>query len=280
MRLHPLLAGEIRIARSFFVPPPGRLGPWRAMVSQLLRRDMIWSPVPVFLIEHPAHGPVLVDTGYDASAVGGVAKTMGRTSALLFGHRPYDLDALLARAGVKASDVRTVVMTHLHNDHAGGAARFPDATFVADGREWLIGEKGGFGLSSGGYFPPVVRRITRRQVVDYEGPSAQSLGPFERTIDLFGDGSVILISTPGHSPGHQSVLVRLGGGAEVLLTGDAADLRSVVDDPERTTIMSSEAEFMASLRAIGAYSREHPETVVIPGHDAGYWPTLAPVYGE
>jgi len=280
MRLHPLLAGEIRLARDFFVPPDGPLGPIRGMLSQLLRRETVWAPVPVFLIEHPVQGPVLVDTGYARDAAGGVTRTMGRASAIIFDHRPYDLDALLGRAGVRAGDVRTVVMTHLHTDHVAGRERFPGATFVADRREWLAGDRGGHGLSSGGYVTSMIRPITRRELVDYDGPRAAPLGPFEHTVDLFGDGSVTLISTPGHTPGHQSVLVRLGGGTEVLLTGDAADLRSVVDRPERTTVMSSEAQFLDSLRRLRSYVREHPQTVVIPGHDAEYWPSLAAVYGE
>ncbi len=280
MRLHPLLAGEIRIARSFFVPPHGALGPYRAMFAQVLRRDPVWSPVPVFLIEHPTQGPVLVDTGYDASAAAGVAKTMGPAAAIFFDHRPYDLDVLLERAGFQASDVRTVVMTHLHNDHVGGAARFPDATFVADRREWLLGDRGGLSLASGGYHPPVIRAIRRRQIVDFDGPGVTPLGPFARTIDLFGDGTIILLSTPGHSPGHQSLLVRLGDGTEVLLAGDAADLLSVIDRPERTTIMTSQMQYIESLTAIRRYVALHPQTVVIPGHDAQAWAALQPVYGD
>jgi N-acyl homoserine lactone hydrolase len=279
MRLHPLLAGEIRIARDFYVPPDGALGPYRAMLSQLLGRDTVWAPVPVFLVEHPQQGPVLVDTGYAADAAGNLARTMGRASATLFDHRPYDLDVLLERAGVRAADIRTVVMTHLHNDHVAGCERLRGATFVADRREWLAGDRGGIGLSSGGYVPALIRSITRREIVDFDGPRAAALGPFERSIDLFGDGSVILIATPGHTPGHQSVLVRLGGGREVLLTGDAADLRSVIERPERTSVMSSEAEFLDSLGRIHDFAAANPDTVVIPGHDPQFWPTLEPVYG-
>ena len=280
MRLHPLLSGEIRLTNAFFVPPDGALGPYRAMLAQILRRDMVWAPVPVFLIEHPTQGPVLVDTGYAPDAAGGVTRTMGRSSSILFDHRPYDLGALLARVGVQAADVRTVVMTHLHNDHIAGRERFPGATFVADRREWLAGDKGGNTLATGGYVPSMTRPITRRMVIDYDDPRSQPLGPFEHTVDLFGDGTITLIATPGHAPGHQSILVRLGGGAEVLLTGDAADLRSVVEHPARTTIMSSEEQFMDSLWRLHDYVAEHPQTVVIPGHDPGYWPSLAAVYGE
>ena len=124
----------------------------------------------------------------------------------------------------------------------------------------------------------MIRTIRRREVLDFDGPRARPLGPFNRTIDLFGDGSVILCSTPGHAPGHQSVLVRLGSGGEVLLTGDAADLRSMVARPAPTSVMWDRSDFIASLDALRRYSDLHPETVIIPGHDAEVWPTLLTVY--
>lgn len=277
MRVRPLLAGEVQLSSSFPAAPSGRLGPVRAMVNQARRHDMDWAPVPVFLLEHPQHGPLLVDTGYAADSQVNPKRTLGSTS-WLFPHRSYDVNALLERAGVKPADISMVVMTHLHSDHASGAERFPDATFVADHREWEIGDRGGLGIRKGGYVPGIIRTIKRREVLDYAGPRVAPLGPFNATIDLFGDGSVVLCSTPGHAPGHQSVLVRLGSGGEVLLTGDAADLRSMVDDPQPTAVMWSRADFMASLQALGQYTKLHPETIVIPGHDHVTWPAIAPLY--
>ena len=280
MRVHPLLAGEIRLSSSFPVCPPGRLGPLRGMLDQLRGHDLHTAPVPVFLLEHPERGPILVDTGYAADAQARPARTLGPGTARLFPHEVYDVDVLLERAGVRAADIELVVMTHLHSDHASGAERFTDrATFVADRREWDIGDRGGLGIRKGGYVPSVVRAIRRREVLDFDGPRARPLGPFTRTIDLLGDGSVILCSTPGHAPGHLSVLVRLGSGGEVLLTGDAADLRSMVHRPAPTSVMWNRSDFIASLDALRRYADLHPETVIIPGHDAEVWPTLQAVYG-
>jgi glyoxylase-like metal-dependent hydrolase (beta-lactamase superfamily II) len=279
MRVRPLLAGEIELSSSFTVCPPGPLGPSRGMLGQALRRDTHVAPVPVFLLEHPSRGLVLVDTGYAADAQVNPARTLGPATARLFRHHVYDLDALFAQAGASAQDVELVVMTHLHSDHASGAERFTGhATFVADRREWAIGDRGGLGIRKGGYVPPVVRAITRREAVDFNGPRARPLGPFAATVDLFGDGSLILCSTPGHAPGHQSVLVRLASGGEVLLTGDAADLRSQVDVPAPTSVMWNRADFMASLGAISRYAALNPGATVIPGHDGTTWPTLRAIY--
>jgi len=278
MRVTPLLAGEVQISSSFPACPKGRMGPIRGMLDQARRHEMHWAPVPVFLLEHPRHGPLVVDTGYAADSQANPKRTLGSTS-WLFPHRSYDVDALLGNAGVKTTDIGMVVMTHLHSDHAGGCERFSGhATFVADHREWEIGDKGGLGIRKGGYVPGLIRTIRRREVLDFDGPRAAPLGPFNKTIDLLGDGSVVLCSTPGHAPGHLSVLVRLGSGGEVLLTGDAADLRSMVDHPGPTSVMWSRSDFMASLDALQRYTRLHPDTVVIAGHDRDSWPTLAPVY--
>ncbi len=122
MRVRPLLAGEIRISEHFARCPDGALGPWRGLLSQVLRRDLRWSPVPVYLLEHPREGPIVIDTGYAADAASDPARTLGPATGLLFQHRPYDLDVLLERAGVRAADVGLVVMTHLHSDHAGSSA--------------------------------------------------------------------------------------------------------------------------------------------------------------
>lgn len=279
MRVRPLLAGEIRLSSSFPACPPGRLGPLRGMLDQIRGHDLHTAPVPVFLLEHPTRGHILVDTGYAADAQARPDRTLGPGTARIFPHRVYDLDVLLERAGVRAADIGLVVMTHLHSDHASGAERFTGhATFAADRREWAIGDVGGFSIRKGGYVPGVIRTIRRREVLDFDGPRARPLGPFAATIDLFGDGSLVLCSTPGHAPGHLSVLVRLGSGGEVLLTGDAADLRSMVASPVPTSVMWDRRDFIASLDALRRYGDLHPETVIIPGHDAAVWPTLQAVY--
>ncbi len=277
MRVHPLLSGEILIAPEFSVRRPGALGVVGGFIAQALRRHAVWCPVPVFLLEHPTAGPIMVDTGYSASAATDPARTLG-PSARLFDHRPYDLGALLAARGVRAADVQTVVMTHLHCDHASGVDRFPHATFVADAREWLAGDAGGRGTSSGGYVPAVIHTLRRRRVLDFDGPRVRPVGPLNETIDLLGDGTILLVSTPGHSPGHMSVLVRLGSGGEVLLTGDAAHRLSQIERPAPMVPMSDGGAFLRSAQMLRAYARLHPRTVVIPGHDPVVWPTLDAVY--
>ncbi len=273
MRVHPLLAGEILISPSFSMRPSGPLGAQRGMLRQLRRRGVRWAPVPVFLLEHPTRGPLLVDTGYDASVRDHPARTLGAASARLFEHRPHDLDALLAERGVSAGEIELVVMTHLHGDHSSGLGRFPEATIAADRREWAAADGGG------AYHRPVIRAARRRQLLDYEAASAGHLGDFAlRTLDLFGDGSVTLVSTPGHSAGHQSVLVRCASGLRVLLLGDAAHLTAQLEDPVPMAYLDDAGRFTSTLCVLRAWLGENRDVVAIPGHDPQAWAALEPVY--
>ena len=102
MRLTPLLAGEIQLSSSFPACPPGRLGPLRGMLDQARGHDLHRAPVPAFLLEHPRHGHILVDTGYAADAQARPGRTLGPGTARLFPHTVYDLDVQLGRAGVRA----------------------------------------------------------------------------------------------------------------------------------------------------------------------------------
>jgi glyoxylase-like metal-dependent hydrolase (beta-lactamase superfamily II) len=274
MRVHPLLAGEIEISRHFSKHPKGPLGQQRGMVLQLLRRGNRLAPVPAFLLEHPERGPIMVDTGYAADVAANPTRTLGFASGrLLFKHHPGDLDALLAERGVRASDVGLVVMTHFHSDHASGLERFAHTTIAADRVEWNAVEHGA------AYHKPVIRAVKRRQLLDYEDPSAGRLGAFTLpTLDLFGDGSVTLISTRGHSAGHQSLLVRCASGRRVLLLGDAAHLMEQIDDPVPQAYLHDAGQFQETLAIVRAWLTENADVTVIPGHDPEIWPTLEAVY--
>jgi glyoxylase-like metal-dependent hydrolase (beta-lactamase superfamily II) len=99
-------------------------------------------------------------------------------------------------------------------------------------------------------------------------------GPFERTIDLLGDGSVRLVATPGHTAGHLSVLVRRRSGGRALLIGDAVyTLRSIAE--ERLPLMTADdATYLRSLRAIKAFAASEPDAVLVPSHDPSAWRRL------
>lgn len=276
MRVIPILAGDIRLRPKALLTPKGQIAGSGTILRQLREhsaRDWV-LPVPVFLIEHPDRGPVLVDTGFAPDAGTNPARTMGRSSRWLFECMPNDLVALLAGHGVTSVD--TILMTHLHTDHISGMGLFPGAEFIADGVEWAAGRARGGWLQ--GYHRPTIETATRRRELDFAGPQVAALGPFKRTIDVFGDGSVIACSTPGHAPGHVSYVIRLGDDAELLLTGDAAYFRSQLDSLEPAGIVRDKVGYATSLAAVAAYAAREGVSVVT-GHDADVWPTLPAAFG-
>jgi N-acyl homoserine lactone hydrolase len=265
--LHPLLGGQIRLSRWFLERVPGPLGRERSLLRQLRRVEARWMPVPAYLIVHPSEGPLLVDTAYDPSAASDPAQTMGRVGARLFDHRVHLLRPQLEALG--HGDVGRILMTHLHLDHAGGLPSFPDAEVLADRREWRAATRRGAWLN--GYHAPVLRAVRNRVALDLEGPGATPHGPFERTLDLFGDGSVRLLSTPGHSVGHLSLEVRTATGP-VLLCADAAYLAEQLDHPRVTASVHDDAVYLDAIERIRRWRAEHPGRPVVPGHDPDAWP--------
>ena len=228
----------------------GRVRPKRRSAG--LRRYLPggWSdttvPVNAFLIEH-RDGLCLFDTGQTALAA--------RAGHLPRWHpflrlarfeltRDHEAAVQLRRLGYAAGDVRWVVLSHLHTDHVGGLAAFRHAEVLVSRKEWQ--RAGGLRGRLLGYVPHRWPRGLAPGLVDFNGGA---VGPFGRSHDLAGDGSLLLIPTPGHTPGHLSMLVR-GEGAW-LCAGDMAK------DPDHLRMVAPEVD---------AFCREH-EVVVLTAHD-------------
>ena len=277
MRVTPIRSGDIRLRPTALLNAKAQVASPGTIVRQLRERSAAqWLlPVPVFLIDHPDRGPVLVDTGFAPDAATDPARTMGRIQPWLFECRPNDLLRLLADQGV--SDVQTVLMTHLHTDHVSGMGLFPGAEFIADAAEWTAAQaRGGW---TQGYPKATIAAASRRRSLDFDGPQARPLGPFKRTLDVFGDGSVIACSTPGHAAGHVSYVIRLGNDAELLLTGDAAYFASQLESLEPAGVVPDRVAYATSLAAVSAYAARD-DVSVITGHDADTWPSLPTSYGS
>ncbi len=279
VRLHPLLAGQCLVPPGLLERPPGRLGRPRGMGFGVAKSDWTWIPIPAFLIEHPSAGPVLVDTGFHPSVAVDPKRNMGRISTLLYEFRVTAEQALhvqLQARGVDPQDVRVVIMTHLHWDHASGVSELPAATFVLDRREWPAARAHRSFMR--GYTPRQLAGGLDWRAVDFDAPGVGSVGPFGHGVDLFGDGSVRLLSTPGHTRGHQSVLLRLGD-REALLTGDAAYSRRTIEKTVMPLLSADERLFRRSLSEIQRFAAQSPDALVVPGHDPDTWRTLDAVYG-
>ena len=180
-----------------------------------------WSddtlPVNAFLVHHP-DGLCLFDTGQSAQATepGYLPRWHPFLRLARFELGPQDeIGAQLAGRGIDPISVRWLVLSHLHTDHVGGIGAFPGAEVIVSRVEWEQAR----GLSGRlrGYVPqhwPLPEPL----LVDLAGPP---VGPFSGSFDVAGDGTLLIVPTPGHTPGHVSLIVR-GDHGGFFLGGDIA----------------------------------------------------------
>jgi glyoxylase-like metal-dependent hydrolase (beta-lactamase superfamily II) len=274
--LHPLLAAQMLSPPGFMALEGGRLSALTAMRKP--KREWELLPIVAFLVEHPGAGPFLIDTGFHPSVAVDPKQSLGP----FFGRawnvqmKPEQaIPAQLRARGMDARELPLVVMTHLHLDHASAISEFTGARFVLGQGEWaaMHGPRPTFN----GYVRKHVAHAVDFLEVPYDAPEVDSYSTFARSFDLFADGSVRLVYTPGHSRGHQSLILRLRD-REALITGDAIYYLETLENEKRGFAMADEHLWRRSLREIQLYKREHPDALIIPGHDQETWDTLAARY--
>jgi N-acyl homoserine lactone hydrolase len=278
VRLRPLLTGRALVPEAWFIREDGLMAWRRALGFGVPREQWVEAPVPAFLVEHPGAGPVLIDTGLHPSVAVNPRQNLGRLmGSLLKGLRmepEQAVSAQLREQGVPAREVKVVVMTHLHLDHASAISEFPEATFVVSRAEWEAATSRG---QRHGYVTRQFDHAFDYRLLDFDGPETESFSGFGRSFDLFGDGSVRCVYTPGHTLGHLSVVLRLRG-REVLLAGDAIYLRRTLDDMRLPYRIADEHLFRRSMREIRQYAKETPDALIVPSHDWQVWQELDAVY--
>ena len=208
--------------------------------------------VPCYLIEH-AKGKLLWDTGLPLTAAGkGVVQFPGG------GSMRYDRSIVdqLADMHIAPKDL-TVAFSHLHLDHAGGANGFAEAHVLMQKAEWDAV------LANYDQFDPSVLEKLKTVKLD--------VFPGDR--DVFGDGSVRIIAAPGHTPGHQVLLVKLDKTGPILLGGDLYHFRVSRTMRAVPTFNSDKAQTLASMDKVEALVKQTGATFWIE-HDKALADTL------
>ena len=233
---------------------------WLTAPAGVWRRDddletPMRIPVPAYVIE-TSDERILVDTGLHPAAAEDAAAHYGPADALATFR--FEQDASVADQ-VDLGTITRVVLTHLHFDHAGGLALVPlGAPIVLQRREWEAANDRG-DVARNFYLP-----------ADYEGVEDR-IELVDGDHDLLGDGSIELLLTPGHTPGHQSV--RVGEG--LVIGGDVVHFASGLDDhrfpvfADDFAAQSASADRLRELRDRGVAVRPgHDPDVLVPGEVA------------
>ena len=230
---------------------------WFTAAPGIWRRDddldrRVRFLVPAYVIE-TAEERILVDTGLHPAAAEDPERHYGRPGAV--GPVELEQEASIAER-VDLATVTRVVLTHLHFDHAGGLALLPASVPIfVQLREWQAGHDADAARRN--FYLPTDYGAVGDQVVLVDGDH-----------DLLGDGSVELLLTPGHTPGHQSVRV----GERLVIGGDVTHYASGLDDHRFPVFaddfgaQAASAERLRALRDAGAEVRPgHDPAVLAPG---------------
>ncbi len=244
-------------AREFFVRKGGGL--WKRSLAAYS-----------FLIQHPEKGNVLIDLGYPEVSAEKPGAYPGFPVSWLMDiqmEREDHVAEKIQKAGIGPDDVNLILFTHLHNDHMGDIRLFKSSRILVHKKEWEAAMEQG---RRHGFRPDYLEALTPAL---FEFPETSPYGPFDRSLDIFGDGSIIAVPTPGHTKGHVSYFINTGI-RRFFLTGDTAWVEDNFQRPARKgwlTHMVVEDDRKAqrdSLNRIHELYREQKDLVIIPGHDA------------
>jgi glyoxylase-like metal-dependent hydrolase (beta-lactamase superfamily II) len=219
---------------------------------------MIKIPIPSYLIEHPK-GKAVFDTGLHPDLRTDPDKRLGNFAGMFTFDFPEgnDLGSRLQSLQVDPNSINYMINSHLHFDHCGGNYAVPNATRVIQKREWQAGQDADM-IQNVGYAKH-----------DYDlGHDVKEVAGEH---DLFGDGSVTCVPTYGHTPGHQSLRVKLDSG-DVLLCGDACYLRRSLEEMRLPRILYDRDQMMKSFQLIKELQNRGAR--IFYGHDPDFWKAL------
>jgi N-acyl homoserine lactone hydrolase len=228
-------------------------------------------PINAYVIEH-ANGLILFDTGQDRASVtdpsyfpgGFTGHIYDRLARFHIGEEDT-LTAQLATLGYAPADVDTAILSHLHQDHMGGLPALHGADLLVGEAEWAE-------LSRPA---PEPRGFLREHIqipglnwhqVDLDSSADSTVAPFTSSLDLMGDGSLMMLATPGHTAGSMSLLIRRGERSPLLLVGDltyGADLLMRGQLPG----VGAHKQLVETTAKVLALKETMPDLVILPAHD-------------
>ncbi|MFM0394934.1 N-acyl homoserine lactonase family protein [Paraburkholderia phytofirmans] len=213
--------------------------------------EVLRSPIPAYLIEHPK-GLALFDTGLGARYRLTVGKRLAQTeTGFEFGDSD-DIGARLRAMLIDPKEVRWIINSHLHADHCGGNASIPNAKVIIQRREIESARS--------------LAGTPNYDSVDFD--TGHDTLEIDGEYDLYGDGSVVIFPTYGHTAGHQCVRVKLPKG-DVVLAGDCCYLKRSLDELRLPAHVHDKEQSLRVLELLANMKRRG--TRVFYGHDGEFW---------
>ncbi len=218
-------------------------------------------------VKHPA-GLLIIDPAFGES----IADDLHRAGPFVMAvmgteHTKTPVAQVMEQAGLHPADVRFAVITHAHWDHTGGLGDLPNAR-VLIARAELEWTQPFTRFFEGGVMPHHLKRAKERIFTyDFKGPAIDG---FDGSFDVFGDGAVVAVPMPGHTPGSTGFLVRGKGGVTWLFSGDTTWTFRGVEIPAHKMIRAFDSDLPALSASIGrlhSFLVNRPDVKVVPAHD-------------
>ncbi|MDI1252743.1 MBL fold metallo-hydrolase [Thermomonas sp.] len=235
-------------------------------------------PALVALLRHPEHGYLLFDTGYSVhflAATTPFPERLYRWATPVHLQPAQSLAAQLKVDGIDPSEIGWVVISHMHGDHVGGLADFPEARMACAREAWQdLHTRSRFGALRKGLLPRLLDAREAANLRWFEDCERMSLEApfdgFDDAYDLFGDGSALLVALPGHAAGHFGLLFHDAHGPVFLIADASWSSQSIRDNtppPVLVTAWLGDTDaYRATLAKLHVLQCSAPHVRIVPAH--------------
>ncbi len=235
-------------------------------------------PNTVVLIEHPTKGKILFDTGYSPHFFEATRRFPEKPYRMLAPVTLKNNDNTLAKLGeigIRADEIDYIILSHFHADHVAGIHDFPKAKFIFIDEAYkhvaslsrLQGLKSGFlkalipeNFASRGTSIPLSQMVS----------PVLPLAPFDQTFDVFGDGSIIGVSLPGHVLGHWGIYVESEQGKYFFIADTCWDEEEYLEGKSlgrvANLVIHDRSSYDSTLDRMNKFHQNHPDVQIIPCH--------------
>ena len=235
------------------------------------RRWLPPRPINAYAIEH-ANGLLLFDTGQDRASVTDASYFPGGFTGVIYDRlarfhigEQETLTARLATLGYTPADVDTAILSHLHQDHMGGLPELRGTDLLVAQAEWAELSKPA----------PEPRGFLRNHIqlpglnwhqISLEPTNDPALAPFTQSLDVMGDGSLVLLPTPGHTAGSLSLLIRRQTRSPLLLVGDLTYGAELLERRQLPGV-GGRRQLATTTDQVLALKQRMPDLAILPAHD-------------
>src|SRR5436853_149087 len=222
------------------------------------------SGMAAILVKHPK-GTLLFDTGFGANVDEHVKSIPLLMRALATYEKEVPAAVQLKEHGIDTDDIRAIILSHSHWDHVSGLDGFPGA------KVWIAGDELEYIRNLGpGELINKLKESVKLNAIEF---MAKRYENFPRSLDVFVDGSIVLVPLPGHTPGSMGMFVNLRSGKRFFFIGDLTWCREGIQLPaerpwiSRRLVDKDDEQVRRAIVRVHNLAKRYPDMIIVPAHD-------------